>query len=66
MPKRIGDNVIIFAGAKLIGNATIGDNVVIGANAVVTHDILSNSVAVGAPAKVVNHNPMGIIKQYIH
>lgn len=32
---------------------TNGDNVIIGANSIVTHDIPSNSMAVGAPAKVV-------------
>lgn len=52
----IGNNVIIFAGAKIIGHVTIGNNVVIGANAVVTNDIPDNSVAVGIPAKVISHN----------
>ena len=31
----------------------IGDNVIIGANAVVTHDVPDNSIAVGIPAKVI-------------
>lgn len=52
----IGDNVMIGAGAKIIGNVKIGDNVKIGANAVVTKDIPSNSVAVGVPATVVKIN----------
>ena len=33
----------------------IGDNVIIGANSVVTHDVPSNSIAAGSPAKVINH-----------
>ena len=49
----IGDNVHIGAGAIIIGNVHVGDNAVIGAGAVVVHDIPSNSVAVGVPAKVV-------------
>lgn len=49
----IGDNVIIGAGAKIFGDVRIGDNVTIGANAVVTHDIPSNCICGGIPAKVI-------------
>jgi serine O-acetyltransferase len=49
---RIGSNVSIGAGAKLLGNITIGDNVDIGANAVVIVSVPDNSIAVGIPAKV--------------
>lgn len=49
----IGDNVLLGAGAKILGPITIGDNCIIGANAVVTKDIPSNSVAVGIPANVI-------------
>ena len=49
----IGDNVMIGAGAKIIGNVKIGNNVKIGANAVVTKDIPDNSVAVGVLAKII-------------
>jgi serine O-acetyltransferase len=49
---RIGNNVDIGAGAKLLGPITVGDNVVIGANAVVITDIPPNSVAVGVPARI--------------
>lgn len=52
----IGDNVVIFAGAKVIGKVTIGNNVVIGANAVVTKDIPDNSVCAGIPAKVISND----------
>ena len=55
MAATIGDNVIIGAGAKIIGNVKIGDNVKIGANAVVTKDIPSNSTAVGVPARIITH-----------
>lgn len=60
----IGNNVLLFAGAKIIGNVKIGDNVVIGVNAVVTHDIPDNAVAVGIPAKVLNYNGKEINKMY--
>lgn len=49
----IGNNVIIFAGAKIFGKVKVGNNSKIGANAVVFKDIPSNSVAVGIPAKII-------------
>lgn len=52
----IGDNVMIGAGAKIIGPCKIGNNVVIGANAVVTKDVPNNSVVGGIPAKLISHN----------
>lgn len=47
---RIGNNVDIGAGAKLLGSITIGDDVKIGANAVVIRDVPAASTAVGIPA----------------
>ena len=49
----IEDNVIIGAGAKILGNITIGSNSKIGANSVVITSVPPNSTAVGIPAKVV-------------
>ncbi len=49
----IGDNVLIGAGAKLLGNITIGDNANIGANAVILHDVPSGATVVGVPGKIV-------------
>lgn len=46
----IGNRVFIGAGAKLLGNITIGDDAKIGANAVVLKDSVANSVMVGIPA----------------
>ena len=43
---KIGDNCLIGAGAKIIGNVTIGNNCRIGANVVVTKDIPDNTVIV--------------------
>jgi len=52
----IGDNVLIGAGAKILGGVSIGNNVVIGANAVVINDLPDNCVAVGVPAKIIRKN----------
>ena len=49
----LGDNVQVGAGEVIIGPVHIGSNVIIGANSVVNRDIPDNSVAVGAPAKVI-------------
>jgi serine O-acetyltransferase len=49
---RIGNNVDIGTGAKLLGNISIGNNVLIGANAVVLENVPSNCIAVGVPARI--------------
>lgn len=48
----LGDNIIVGAGAKILGPVYIGNNVRIGANSVVTKDIPDNSVVVGVPGRV--------------
>lgn len=55
-PVVIGDNVWIGGGAILMPGVTIGDNVVIGAGSVVTKDIPSDSIAYGAPCRVMREN----------
>jgi serine O-acetyltransferase len=49
----IGNNVVIGAGAKVLGPIKIGDNSKIGANSVVVNEIPPNSIVVGIPGKVV-------------
>jgi serine O-acetyltransferase len=49
----LGNNVLVGAGAKVLGSFTIGDNARIAANAVVLNAIPANATAVGVPAKVV-------------
>jgi serine O-acetyltransferase len=49
----VGDRVILGAGAKLIGNITIGNDCQVGANAVVTKDMPAGTVAVGVNAKLI-------------
>jgi serine O-acetyltransferase len=48
----IGNNVVIGAGAKVLGNINIGDNSYIGANAVVIKDVPPNSTVVGVPGRI--------------
>jgi len=50
---RLGDNVFVGAGAKLLGGIDIGNNVKIGANSVVLKSLPDNCVAVGVPAKII-------------
>lgn len=49
----IEDGVVIGAGAKILGNITIGANAKIGANSVVVKDVPSDCTAVGIPARVI-------------
>ena len=49
----LGDNVMVGAGAKVLGPFRIGDNTKIAAGAVVLSEIPDQSTAVGIPAKVV-------------
>jgi serine O-acetyltransferase len=49
----LGARVNVGAGAKILGNVTIGDDANIGANAVVLSDIPAGHSAVGIPAKII-------------
>ena len=54
---KIGDNVFIGTGAKIIGDISIADDVAIGANAVVVKSILEPGVTyAGVPAKKISSN----------
>ncbi len=48
----VGNNVVVGAGAKVLGNITIGDNSYIGSNAVVIKDVPPNSTVVGVPGRI--------------
>ena len=48
----VGADVVLFCGAALLGDVTIGDRVTIGANSVVLDTVPPDCVAVGAPARV--------------
>ena len=46
----VGDDVVLAAGAKVLGGVTVGDRAVVGANAVVTRDVDADTVVGGVPA----------------
>jgi len=48
----LGNQVVVGAGAKILGNITIGDNAYIGANAVVIKNVPPNSTVVGIPGRI--------------
>ena len=56
----LGNNVMVGAGAKVLGPFQIGDNTKIAANAVVLKEMPENSTAVGIPAKVVRREGVKI------
>lgn len=61
---KIGDNVIIFPNAVIIGGISIGNNVVVGAGAVVTKDVPDNAVVAGVPAKIISFEGYELGKYY--
>ncbi len=50
----LGDNVMVGAGAKVLGPFKVGDGAKIAAGAVVLHEVPENTTAVGIPARAVN------------
>src|ERR1700749_1262026 len=50
----VGNNVIIGAGAKVLGPLIVGDNARVGANSVVLDDVPSDTTVVGMPARPVD------------
>ncbi len=52
----LGNNVMVGAGAKILGPFKVGDNAKIAANAVVLKEVPPNSTAVGVPARIVRQN----------
>ncbi len=63
---KIGNNVFVGSGAKIIGDVSISDGVAIGANAVVVKDILEPNITVaGVPAKKIsNKGSKGFIRSH--
>ena len=56
---KIGKDVLIGAGTKILGNITVGDRCKIGAGSVVLRPIPSGATAVGAPAKIIGFTKRG-------
>jgi serine O-acetyltransferase len=48
----LGDDVFVYAGAKVLGDLTVGDGARVGANAVVLDDVPAGATAVGVPARI--------------
>ncbi|MEH2135819.1 serine O-acetyltransferase [Nostoc sp.] len=49
----VGENVVVGAGAKVLGNIQVGDNVRIGAGSVVLRDVPSDCTVVGVPGRII-------------
>ena len=54
----VGNNVIVGAGAKILGNIAIGDNARVGANAVVVQPVAAGETVVGIPARPVERDQL--------
>lgn len=50
----LGNNVVVGAGAKILGPVTVGDNARVGSNSVVTKDVPANATVIGIPGRVVS------------
>ena len=57
----LGNNVVVGAGAKILGNITIGENCRIGAGSVVLRDVPDNSTVVGVPGHIVFQNGKRVV-----
>ncbi|HOV25268.1 MAG TPA: serine O-acetyltransferase [Pseudobacteroides sp.] len=60
----IGNNVLISAGAKILGPFKVGDNSRIGANAVVLREVESNTTVVGVPGRPVKRGNEKIVPSF--
>jgi len=64
----LGDNIVVGAGAKVLGNIEIGPNSYIGANAVVLKNVPSNTTVVGVPGRVTRQEgrKIDILMDHVH
>jgi serine O-acetyltransferase len=62
----LGDNIVVGAGAKILGNIQIGSNSYIGANAVVLNTVPPNTTVVGVPGHVTKQDGEKIDKKLAH
>ncbi len=61
----IGNNVLISAGAKVLGSFNVGDNSKIGAGSVVLKEVPDNATVVGIPAKVIRREDETKVTEFI-
>ena len=57
----LGDNVVVGAGAKILGSITVGNDVYVGANAVVLHPVPDGCTVVGVPGRCVRQDGKRVI-----
>ena len=62
----LGDNIVVGAGAKILGNIQIGSNSYIGANAVVLNTVPPNTTVVGVPGHVTKQDGEKIDRKLAH
>lgn len=62
----LGNNIVVGAGAKVLGNINIGDNVRIGAGSVVISNVPSNCTVVGVPGSIVVKDGKRVIGDLDH
>lgn len=59
----LGNDVVVGAGAKVLGPVTVGDGARVGSNAVVLKDVPEGATMVGIPARVAGRRPTGVTEQ---
>jgi len=64
----LGDNIVVGAGAKVLGNINIGNNSYVGANAVVLKDVPANSTIVGVPGRTTRQEgkKIDLLMDHVH
>jgi serine O-acetyltransferase len=62
----IGNNVVISAGAKVLGSIEIGNNAIIGAGAVVVKSVPDNCTVVGVPGRIVKIGGEKVLSDEFH
>lgn len=64
----LGSNIVVGAGAKILGNITVGDNSYVGANAVVLRDVPPNSTVVGVPGHITKQDgkKIDLMMDHVH
>ncbi len=63
--RHLKDNVMVSAGAKVLGSFTIGENSKIGAGAVVLNEVPPNCTVVGVPGRIVKMDDQKIPRKRI-